>query len=708
VDHDDFDLSTARACAHALGVCYFASWSASRIILWDAIEGKAHQELPVPEISNAKQTHPFEQTLVALMDQLRILAVLGTCPPQKLSYWHLANLFFATNIKAQAALTKHLRSQPQLHNRQLTPVNTRAQDKIHICTARMLTLTYFDMIPHNLQPENLDTALRYLVSELPTQQFSSLSGETNECELDEESAVALHHLLHRLSQVAMFQDKTRAEKLLRQLLIHSAPCADNTNNGQCRNGDIYLYCNNITATTDNGTPTKEIDKPARLALKQLLRTLSGEKSEPQSSQTIFAVHAETFPRKTAGFLYNSNRPDIPHRNSWLKCLKLAWSGVNFELPKTTPTWAYEFIYLLGILAPHSELCLSVPTGLFSSEYSQILIKLLQRNFTLHSISQTHSAMVSLNATKENDSTATTRFCGRQKRTMAWSALSAAEPEVFALALNLDEPLFQLITQGDLSFNGEDGPIDPAGTAAYLKSSLAETLRRHLMPSGTSKWQPRIPAPRAIVLDTLATIDGNGAIAKIDRELEKQLNLSTAPPLPVPHNSAASSGAEIVQKKANKEIRQKIINLVTVNGIPHFPDHYLYDYYRPQLISYPQGSKPWQIASEFMGTFQLSTPAPETECSSFEVNNEYLACAIVLTSYGSGPIKLPADVSITEKIIKRYLTDLSDLRDTIWSEAHAALAQHEAANRMVSKIWKTLELPSWKIVDSFLTRLAIRA
>ncbi len=711
VDNDDFDLDSAQACAHALGLSYFASWSAQNITIWNAVSRTPHLEFPAPSAVETTTTNPFEDALIELMDQFRTLAVLGTCPPQMLSYWHLTNLFLTTTTKAQTALTKHLRSQPRRHNKHLPAAHNRAQDKIHICIARMLTLTYFELIPHNLQPENLDNALRYLISELNTEQFACLAVQADEAELGEKSAVALHHLLHRLGQVAVFHDKKRALKLLQQLLIHSAPYTGAPDHLPCLSSGIYLYCNNIPAAKDDTSTTIEIDTPARMAIKHLMRQLSQQHSGARQIHTIFALQTEKLPCTISGFIYNIQRPDIKHRNNWLKNIKLAWSGAIFELPRTTPTWAYEFIYLLGILVPHSTVNLSVPTELFASSYSTTLIDLLQRHFTLHTISQSHDSMIDFTATKESDDTAQTRFSGDQQRTISWSQLSAAEPEIFALALNLEEPLFQLITQKVLSFTTDTSQLNQSGIELYAKSQLAQKLRHHLSPSNTSNWQPRIPLPNAALLEDLEiTIDASvspaDTLPMVDKVLGQQLNLRADAPITSPRRRETSAPTEQNKKTDTSELRKKLINIADLTGVPQFPNQYLFDYYKPLLASYAQATQPWQITSEFMGTFHLSTNIPEDDSPTLNIDNEYLACAIVLASWGNQHIKLPVDLSIVEKIVAQYLTDLSKLHRSIWSETHAAIPQHEAANRLVTKTWKALGLPPWKTIDEFLMRFLI--
>lgn len=711
VGSDDFDLGSAQACAQALGLSYFASWSAHNITIWNASSPKPHLELPAPCITKTTITDPFEDALIEIMDQFRTLAVLGTRPPQQLSYWHLTNLFLATTTKAQTALTRHLRSQPDLHNKYLPTAYSRAQEKIHLCIARILALTYFERIPHNLQPEHLDNVLKHLISELEAEQFTCLAVQANEANLDEKSAIALHHLLHRLGQVAVFHDQNRASKLLQQLLIHSAQYAGAAEHAPCPNSNIYLYCDNIAEPHVATATTIDIDTRARIAIKHLMRQLLHHKSTTTQIHTVFDLPSGTSPCTTSGFLYNSQRPDITHRNNWLKKIKIAWAGAIFELPRTTPIWAYEFIYLLGALAPQSALNLCVPTELFASSYSAVLVGALQDKFTLHTVNQSQKSMVHFTATKECDHTAQTQFTGKQQRTMAWSLLSSAEPEIFALALNLEESLLQLITQKVLKFAQDHTQLNQIGVELYMKSWLAQTFLHHLTPTPASNWQPRLPLPNAALLETLViAVDTSaslsGALNIIDKVVYQQLNLNITVPTTHPRSWADSAPTKQNNKTATKDLREKLINMATLTGVPQFPEQYLFDYYKPQLASYENAPQPWQITTEFMGTFQLTASDSGGDSKTLNIDNEYLACAIVLASWGDLTITLPVDLAIVEKIVVRYLADLGELHRSLWSEAHAAIPRHETANRLVSKTWKALGLPPWKTVDEFRARFLI--
>ncbi|OQY20490.1 MAG: hypothetical protein B6I36_00975 [Desulfobacteraceae bacterium 4572_35.1] len=598
VDEDSLVLNDAQACAHALGVSYFATWSSSKIVFWEAKTLTPCNEITSPgtndDADNGQKIDLFEDTLIQTMNQFRTLAVLGTCPPQKLSYWHLTNLCLALATKAQATLSNHLRLKGYKSNP--LQLQSLARHKVNLCIARIFVLEYSDLMPHNLQPDNLDHALAYCVNSLASEQFSHLNPTTNEPQLDERSAIILHHLLHRLGQVALFENRKRASKLVQQLLLHSDPLGADTPTAQAINVDTSIYSNTIRTTKTKNNKFIEIDLPVRLVYKQLLCELLGWSKADQYSSTVFAIKKE--PQATAinGILFDTQTPETSYRNNWLTNIRLVWPGINFSLPRSTPIWAYEFIYLLGACSAGSKLDLTVPTQLLSSPFSATLFKLLQDNFTLHNVDLCQNITVRINGIKAHDNT-----------------------------------------------------VETTTKLNYAISTVTDK-------KNDSK-----------------TTD------KKDRSR---------------------------RKIAYKQLIEQIAHSIKSDGIPCFPDQYLYDFYRPQLVSYPNNDGHWQIGTEFMGSFQLNNASLGADAAKLTVDNEFLAFAIVLASYCGNEFKLPKDTIIVTTIVTRYLNDLAKLHNTIWRSTHAALQQNKAANRLFTKTWDALELPPRKQTESILKRFGI--
>jgi hypothetical protein len=705
-DSEDVELKNAQACAHSLGVRYFASWTKQHITFWHADDLSIHKQLAAPAADVTEQIDAFEAALVQLMDEFRTLAVLGACPPHELSYWHLTNLCLGVLHKALPGLSEHFRRSPELHQRHLAPLQTQAEDKLLISTARLLSLLFFDKIPYNIQPEKLDHALRYLTSELPQEEFGCLSPPEFEPDLDERSGVLFHHLLRRLDQIAIFKNPQRSAEVLRQLLHFSAPCQQLPDeNTPC---DIQLYGNSVPSDAPHFV---EIDQPARLALKHLFRRVKDWPLGQHHGTDIFQLSTEQTALQGSACLFNETVLDTSHRNTCKARLRVVWPGQALEFNRSTPTWVFELCYLLGIMPEGSHLHLHLPLETLCGPFSAQLVTLMQEHFTVHEISQPHDKVIRLQATKQLEEAAEVRFAGDHHRTVSWSRLRRAEPEWLGLTLQLPSPLYQLLEKGLLRFTNETPDRLSKGLDCYYLSSLALRFQEALSASsGTSsrrsKWTPRIPKPSASVLKTLGELALEGLSAaeqqkRVDLELARLLDteVTSAGHLPSRKKNSSSPEQGAIDKK---ELQNRIIQAVKVRGLPEFPTHYLYDFFRPPLTEYPHERAPWTIDNEFMGTFTLK----DLDGKELTISEEYLAHGLVLASYGSKPPQLPDDPAICTAIVSRYLADLADIHTMIWRESHAGLPDSTAANRLVSKIWRGLTLPPWPMVEKFLQRFQI--
>ena len=712
-DDENFDMAAAQACSLALGIRYFATWTAQNISVWSVDDQSLHSQILPPKATDDDQIDLFEDSLIQLMDEFRTLAVLGLCPPEKLSFWHLTNLCIGAHNRALPLLSEHFRRNPELHTKHLPSFEVQAQEKLSLSMARLLTLLYFDKIPYNLPPEDLDHALGYLSSELTDQSLSALKLAKNEPTLDENSAVLFHHLLRRLDQVSIFNNSHRAIHVLNQLLQHSSLCLDSKDNAECNDYNMLLFCNTVPCNTEQ---LIEVDQPANLALKHLLRKLMGCPTGQHHYTDLFQLQPlqhvdglQQLPLKIKACLSNVTTPTTQQRNSFLTHLRLVWPSHTFEFHRSTPTWVYQFCYLLGIMKTDSHLCVQLPSSMLSSPFSDIIIELLQEHFTLHEISQRTSKVAHLSLNKGSDNSVETIFHGEVMRSIAWSKLRQLDPEHLALALFLPDAPYRLLQQNLIQFDPVPKKHNDIGVEQFKSSNLGQCYSHHLQPkvdgAKHSKWSPRMPLPSDAILAALENlaIDNDPAhLARIDEELERLLDIEiasvnhspTVAAVPVSHREA---------KEDKKKLSNKIIQLIQVRGVPEFPTHYMYEFYLPELSHYARQNSPWEISSEFMGTYQLKNQDNDTEIAA---SNEFTAHAIVLASYGKAEINLPDDRTICSTIVTRYLDDLDDIHTTIWRECHAALHQSDTANRLVRKLWKELGLPPWNTIEKYLKRFNI--
>lgn len=702
-DNEQHDLEAAQACAYALGVNYFAQWTMSSLSIWQADTLEKIHDWPLPAQNDSKAILKFEALLVQLMDEFRTLAVVGACPPEKLSFWHLTNLCLATQSKALPSLSEHLRRTRSQELKTLESAISVANDKLTMSTARLLSLLYFDQLPYNIQPENLDQALQNLVSALPREQFDGLQAHDDEPPLDERSAVLFHHLIRRLDQIAIFTSTQRSSNVIRQLLANSSPLPQSHDATAELPAALTLIHSNLLP--HQGIQLIEADQPQRLALKHLLRHINNWPCGQQHCDQVFKITPPLDSTCLIAHLYNEQRPAVGHRNTWLAQIKAAWSGQPVELPRNAPQWSYELAYLLGIAPEDSTLHLTLPLASLQGETGHILFAVIRQRLTATNIRLVDANVVALQLTKDCRPDQLVEIAGQQPLQLKWQEVCRQGCGWLAVILQAGGVLHQLMVQHRLTFIPHDHEPSAPDNTIYLRSSLASQLVHYLTARrGTKKNDPFTlpPQPSAMVLEALSSLPLEGLSPTkqqtvIDFELNRLLGIEGEV------LSADTTTQPIQNEQVDKKaLEEKITHALSIKGVPDFPTHYLYDFFRPQTTSYPATQTPWHISSEFMGSFTLSSENEKT----LEIGNEYLAHAICLASHVHPQAELPDDLAICQQIVTRYLNDLQQVYNLIARECHASLPTSTAANRLVSKIWKSLPLPPWSLVQEHLQRFQI--
>ena len=331
------------------------------------------------------------------------------------------------------------------------------------------------------------------------------------------------------------------------------------------------------------------------------------------------------------------------------------------------------------------------------------MELLREEFTLVEVTLTGAGGLHLELVKARRPEQGTRFLRTAgERTLPWRELVAGHRALLTLALTLDDGLFALLESGRLAIpTPDDWPAD-RGTEVFLFSR--STLGRHLwsivagdrpLPEvGTLCECARrfgLPLPGREVLDQLRLLDWHRgrplpATELLDQAVERWLGstrpasdtgdvppASPAPPRPAPPSAA---------------LLARIVARVFVDGIPRFPEHYLYDHYRPELVDYRM-TPPLALREEFFGHFTLV----DSDDKTLIVDGEETAQALLLAAAGGRrEVALPRERALTEAILARYRADLRALRGKLIQACHAAIPQAATADRMVEKLWRDQNLP----------------
>ena len=704
-------IETGLACSAALGLQHFVTWSSQEITFWNTFGGTPSSQRTLP-LGRRASTSEFRQALTAIIRELKLLSVTGAIPPAQLSSHYLANLCLGA-LRAGAPFLEEThrvaRSQELLAggNRTSPPIATEAARKGMMSLVRLLALVFHDRLPDNVQPEGLERAMRFSVDTLPSEVREELKFSSAELPLPPESAVRYHHLFRRLGQLRCGEDRQRAGRVLELLQEHGAsslgghplpfpPAASDAGPTLLVNPD-RLY--------PHGGELVEVAPPPILAFNTLLRNLQGLPPARAQGSDLFALGTIPEPKTVIGALTNSAPPKRESRPTLTAMLRASWPTRRFGLPAGSPCWVWELLHLLGIAAEGASLGLDLSDQWLTADFGIPIADLLKEQFTLELLERSAENRVRMRLIKGVLPEKATFFIGPDgPREIPRERLRNEHRSFFPLALTLPEPLFRLLEEGALRIPRE-GNV-PQARQEELRLFLQSTLARYLgavlgkspvslvragnlpkgiLPSG-------MPLPSEEILKDLASLSGGSRTAgrvEIDALLANRLGVDLATAAPAGDLSGrrtpAASSAKI---SPESEAAEKIVQEVFVDGLPHFPEQYLYDYYRPPLREYTF-TGPLTLEDEFFGKVALCDSMGEA----LQVEGGETARALLLVSHsGRTAVSLPEDRGLTAAILERYLKDLELLRSNLARATHIRIPDPKAADSLVCKIWESLSLP----------------
>ncbi|UWZ80965.1 hypothetical protein L9S41_06115 [Geoalkalibacter halelectricus] len=140
-------------------------------------------------------------------------------------------------------------------------------------------------------------------------------------------------------------------------------------------------------------------------------------------------------------------------------------------------------------------------------------------------------------------------------------------------------------------------------------------------------------------------------------------------------------------------RAGIVARVFADGLPQFPEKYLYAHFRPELQEFTV-SGALRIEDAFLGVWELVDGSGHK----IQVEGEETAQALVLASHGANrPLRVPRDRHLTAAIVEKYLQDLQALRLALLRETHSRRERPQAARFWAKRIWESLPLPPWELI-----------
>ena len=701
-------LTPEQNCTAALGLDYFVTWGRNEIICWKVEEEKTTRFRTLSARPPAADSPAaYRHLLLQLLGEMQPLSARGLLPAERLSPYYFANLFRTVLTATLPGLRDQLRrKRVGALAPEALPPDAAALRKAVTSLLRLVALVGFDALPASVQPEGLEQAARYALETLPPELHPSLAFSGNELPLTPAAAIRFHHLLRRLTQLRMHCDLARTATALELLLdsyrhqLGGMPhLADSPLAGP---GNLLI---NPTTTISPEPPFFESASPPLLAFFSLIRAFKKMPAATQQFTSPLFVGAAVRPRSICGVLGESRIPPLREHSLLATYLRISWPGRRWVFPPGTPRWAWDLLHLLGLAEPGATIDVTTPGRWLASPFATILCEVCCEHCSLQQVHLSNTAELRFSLTKSvSTHESVLLLTPHGERSLPYKRLRQAPGSILALALALPPNLFPLLAEGHLRPVAAGLSGDQlAGADFFATSTLGQLLTTILSAHGAAiprglRFDPQsYPLPDPQLLGQLAT-DLPERTPPSQETFDQEVN--SCPPTPP---LVLSTGAELFlppsklvnRGKSLSALMELLIQTVFADGIPLFPDHYLFAYLNPETfcIDLPE---PLAFAETFFDRATLTAASGRR----LDIEGLATARAIVLCSHGrKHQVKLPVDPTIMRAILERYLADLRRLHHTLRQLAHQHLGSARQADNLATRIWKDMHLPPPDLFDS---------
>lgn len=372
-------LQRGAITAAALGLSQFITWEAQAVNLWQlagagAILGKSWQLPPAGKLSATD----FAVAGDSLLQELKLSAITGRCPPEQLPAEHFANLCLFTLQASQPSLDEAARvtARGALNDHQVT---TQALAKGWLTLWRLLALLSYQRLPAGVAPERLEKALTYALADLPLGRSEWLTVTGTESPLPVAAATRFQHLAGRLAQLHWEENRERALATLALLLDEAARC-HGVDQAPAGAEPATLLVNRLPETPDENQAV--VTPRPCLAGMILLHALSGAPLPAILAEELAQLPQGWTPQRVEASLGETQEPDPAQQRQWFAALRRAWPYRRFTLPGPTPTWVWQALFLTGITAPEGALRLTLPAGWPTAAGAETLWQMLGEQWAL--------------------------------------------------------------------------------------------------------------------------------------------------------------------------------------------------------------------------------------------------------------------------------------------------------------------------------------
>ena len=705
-------LDVGCATAAALGLRHFVTWERDRIRIWNSTETPPREEQQFPVV-RSEDPEIFRALLLQVMEQLKLLSVLGMVPTAELSASYLHNLFQETLDSALGSLVTTFRqTRAEGGLLETTRADRQAEQRNRLTLLRLLALLWHDRLPESILPEKLEWAMELALPSLPAELYQPLAfpQKNREPALPIDSAVCYHHLQLRLRQIRWNDPPERAIRAINHLLQAPDEVAEASLAAAGPSGPL-LQINPATPLLNHAELHELSDSPSFLAAAALLRSINGLPPARQYSGNLFTLSAPSLPAaRVQGKLVNRRKVPRQERQRCDALLRTSWPTRRFKFPPDTPCWVLETVHLLGLSPAKAQLTLEIPLSWLSEPFGQTLWQLIRESFRLLTVSLGEGTTVLQLARQQPVAGLTTVRSAAEDRQLDWDERHGANRSLLLLSLLLTPEQYRLLISDRLQPCSEvsAAAITEAGLLNYSRSSLGRCFWKILggnrMPRTTTELRRKgtdlgWPIPEENVLDQLGFPDPGGtgktpSSKRLDRQLSDLLGSAVPTDISCPQLPRLPETFPAAPETAVCSQREEILRHLDAFGVPDFPAQYLYQLEKPQLTAY-RFQPPLQVLSELLGEFELI----DADQKHFSLRGAATVEALKLCAeLGRSDVELPQDQQQLDDILTSYRNDVRRLRRELTRQTHTRLESPQAAERLAKKLWKELALPSWKWLD----------
>ncbi len=699
------ELARGTNCAKALGLNHFITWETDKVRIWQCANStpSVQQEfiLTYPD-----QPETFRFLLEDLLEALKLFAVIGATPANKLPTCYFNNLFRLTLQQTLPPLISAYRSQR-------SEAETPSRENADICAKeanrlillRLLALTSFGLLPDTILPENLEQTIKTALLGLPEYIQQPLLRPTiiKPPELPLKTAVRLHHLLLRLHQLGWGEtDKHAAATIKRLINSWYPPIAPEEKTELTAHLPIQLY-----PQIPPQTPTTIMVLSGSASFLATTAMLTAA-SSPHRSQLIFGnifqFDQDSIPNQSiyARLLNFSGIPNAT-RHEYSARLRSAWPNRNLKIKTGQPFWRWELIHLIGICHKNQEITLDVPVDLIKSPSNHQAWEMLQERLAIKQIKKLDSNTIKLELVHSpNSGEKIPVKLATELRHISPSTCENCLRSQILLTLTLPSNIYSLLNSEINWFPDETLDSEHlAGLAMYQQSHLYKYLhvflhQQEYIKKGdetiitNDEWLP-IPHPEPLLLKELANNSALTNHVTVDDLLAQLLgnpSVATIVPPDLPKTARVNTATKLHSKKIREDIAQQL----NTHGIPNFPDQYLYFLEHPKIIHYSI-TPPLTIKSSLLGQFELTDDSGQL-LSGYgdELEQSLLLCS----QLNKTTFELPSDRQQLEQLLSLYKKDLQILYHHLNDLCYRQLQDPKVAQKLIKRIWSQFNLPakSW--------------